>query len=73
MSNKLRLSASLPEPQKCEETHRPNLSIMPIDNGMHPHESRPSGIRNIEVRQALSMGIRPPGPNSYCFDFLMLL
>lgn len=42
------------------QTHSPNLSIMPVNNGMHPHKRRPPPIRRIEVRQLGPMRVRPP-------------
>src|SRR5699024_3720991 len=42
---------------------RPDLSVVPIDNGMNSDEVRPSSIRTIEMRQLGAMRVRTTSPN----------
>ncbi len=46
---------------------------MPIDHRMHSHESRPPGIRLIEVGQQLPMRIGPSRPDQNRFNIPMLI
>lgn len=46
-------------------SYSPNFPIVPIDNGMNPHEIRPPVVRPIEMRQKLAMRIRSPRADKY--------
>lgn len=48
-------------------THRPNLDVVPINDRVDTNELWPALICRIEVFQELSVWIRPPCPQKYCF------
>lgn len=54
-------TAKIPEEKDYDGTYRPDLSIMPVNHRMHPHELGPVLIRRVKVRQAGPVRVRPPG------------
>ena len=55
------IEGAIPQTQMTDE--RPNLSIMPINDGMHAHKIRPATIGAIEVRQLGTVGIGAARPD----------
>lgn len=54
-----------PPPPPERNTHRPNLSIPPIQQRIHPHNPRPIPVRRTKVLQKLAVRIGPPGAHEH--------
>lgn len=47
--------------KKHNITHRPDLCVMPVDDGVHPHKGGPVAVGRVEVGQGGAVGVCPAG------------
>ncbi len=58
-----RVSTETLRPVSCSaqaRTHRPNLDVMPVDDGVDTHKLRPVLVGRVKMRQELAVRVRPP-------------
>lgn len=53
---------------KPREAHRPNVSVMPVNDRVYSHKVWPAVICSVKVRQFGAMGISPSSSHEYRFN-----